>query len=135
MISMHEWALAEAVISTVEEVVERERYEEVFEVNLIMGELQQIDINIIKFALKQLKKGKLGKAKFKIKTQKASFKCNVCGNIWVFNKNKFNEEVSEAIHFIPEVSHTYIKCPKCKSPDFSIVGGRGLYIGKIRGRK
>ncbi|MEM3403023.1 MAG: hydrogenase nickel incorporation protein HypA [Nitrososphaeria archaeon] len=132
---MHEWALAEAVITTVEEIVEREKYEEVFEVSLTIGELQQIDTGIMKFALKHLKEGKLKKAKFSIKMHKASFKCNVCGNLWVFNKNKFNEEVSEAIHFIPEVSHTYIKCPKCKSPDFNIVEGRGLYIQKIRGRK
>ncbi len=41
----------------------------------------------------------------------------------------------ESIHFIPEVAHTYIKCPKCGSPDFEIIKGRGIWLEKIKGVK
>ena len=35
--------------------------------------------------------------------------------------------------FLPEMAHTYLKCPKCKSPDFDIIAGRGVYIKNIIG--
>jgi hydrogenase nickel incorporation protein HypA/HybF len=132
-IFMHEWALAEAVIAAVTEIAEREKFVKVLEVELRVGELQQIDEEIIKFALAQLKTGKLKKTRFVIIIIKAQLKCKVCGNQWVFNKKEVNQEIAEAIHFIPEIAHSYIKCPNCASPDFEIVEGRGMYIGNVRG--
>ena len=46
-----------------------------------------------------------------------------------------NHEESEAVHFVPELVSSYMRCPACKSPDFSIVRGRGIYIKEIRGDK
>ena len=45
------------------------------------------------------------------------------------------EDVREAIHFVPEIAHTYIKCPKCGSPDFEVVQGRGVWLESIKGAK
>jgi len=130
---MHEWALAEAVISTVSQIAEKEDLKEVAEVKIKVGELQQIELDILEFALSQLKTSKLKNVKFHIKTVKAELKCRVCGCKWIFRKEKINEEVAEAIHFIPEIAHTYIKCPKCGSPDFEIVKGRGIWLESVRG--
>jgi hydrogenase nickel incorporation protein HypA/HybF len=52
---MHEWALAEAVVSTVLKIAERERWRKVFEVRIQVGELQQIDREIFDFALSRLR--------------------------------------------------------------------------------
>jgi len=130
---MHEWALAEAVISTVSQIVEKEGLKEVAEVEIKVGELQQIELDILKFALSQLKTLKLKNVKFHMKTVKAELKCRVCGHKWIFRKEKMNEEIAEAIHFVPEIAHTYIKCPKCGSPDFEILKGRGIWLESVRG--
>ena len=132
---MHEWALAEAVISTVSQIAEKEGLKEVAEVEIKVGELQQIELDILEFALSQLKTSKLKNVKFHIKTVKAELKCRVCGHKWIFRKEKVSEEMAEAIHFVPEIAHTYIRCPKCGSPDFEILKGRGIWLESVRGLK
>lgn len=132
---MHEWALAEAVVSTVLKIAGEERLKSVTEVNIKMGELQQIDQEIFEFALSQLRSPLLKSAKFTFETVKAELKCKVCGHQWNFNAKNLEEDVSEAIHFIPEIAHTYIKCAKCGSPDFEIPVGRGVWLESIKGVK
>jgi len=132
---MHEWALAEAVISTASQIAEKEGIKEVTEVKIKIGELQQIELDILEFALSQLKTSKFKNAKFNIETTRAELKCRICENEWMFNKEKLDKDTAEAIHFIPEIAHTYIKCPKCGSPDFEILKGRGIWLESIRGEK
>ncbi|MEM3616583.1 MAG: hydrogenase nickel incorporation protein HypA [Candidatus Bathyarchaeia archaeon] len=132
---MHEWALAEAIISSVSQVVEKEGLKEVREVKIKVGELQQVEVDILEFALSELKMDKLRNAKFSIETVKAELQCKVCGHKWSFNKNKLDEESAEAIHFVPETAHAYIKCPRCGSPDFEILQGRGVWLESVRGVK
>ena len=132
---MHEWALAEAVITAALEIAEKEGLKEISEINIRIGELQQIEADIFEFALSQLKSDKLKNAKILINTAKAEFRCRICGTKWFFEKNNVNEDTAEAIHFIPEVAHTYIKCPNCRSPDFEIVEGRGVWLENIKGVK
>ena len=132
---MHEWALAEAVISAASEAAEKEGLREVTEVRIRVGELQQIEQEVLMFALQQIKKAKLGSAEFKIEEARARLKCRSCGQNWIFNKKEFDENVVEAIHFIPEVAHVYVKCPKCGSPDFDVVEGRGVWLLSVKGVK
>lgn len=132
---MHEWALAEAVIAAASQIAEKEGLREVKEVKIRVGELQQIELDILEFALSQLKPAKFKDAKFSIEVAKAELKCRVCGHKWFFGKEKLDESTAEAIHFVPEVAHTYIKCPKCGSPDFEILAGRGVWLESIKGVK
>ena len=132
---MHEWALAEAVISTASQLAEKEGLKEITEVKIKVGELQQVELDIFEYALSQLRTEKFKHAKFTIETVQAELKCRVCGYQWQFRKEELEEEVQEAIHFIPEIAHTYIKCPKCGSPDFEIVKGRGVWLESIKGAK
>jgi hydrogenase nickel incorporation protein HypA/HybF len=132
---MHEWALAEAVISAASEVAEKEGLMKISEVKIRVGQLQQVELEILEFALSQLKTDKLKNAMFKIENVKAKLKCRSCGAQWVFNKERLDEATVEAIHFVPEVAHAYIKCPKCGSPDFEILEGRGVWLESIKGAK
>jgi hydrogenase nickel incorporation protein HypA/HybF len=132
---MHEWALAEAVIKTAAEVAEKEGLKRVTEVTVKIGELQQVERPIFRFALNQLKPASFKDAKFRLQTAKTTLKCRVCGTFWKYDKRKVDKEAAEAIHFVPEVAHTYIKCPKCGSPDFEIEKGRGVYLESIKGAK
>jgi len=68
-----------------------------------------------------------------IGTKRAEFKCRACGHKWFFEKETLDESTAEAIHFVPEVAHTYLKCPKCGSPDFEVVEGRGVWLESVKG--
>lgn len=132
---MHEWALAEAVLSTIAKIAKEEKLKQIAEVKIKVGELQQIDQEIFEFALSQLRSSLLKNAKFSFESIKAELKCRVCGQQWSFSSENLEEDISEAIHFIPEIAHTYIRCPKCGSPDFEIYAGRGVWLESVKGVK
>jgi hydrogenase nickel incorporation protein HypA/HybF len=132
---MHEWALTEAVLSAAEEIAKKEGLKQITEISVGIGELQQVEPDILEFAFSQLKKGKFRNARLHIKTVKARLNCRVCGHRWVFDREKVDENTSEAVHFVPEVIHAFIKCPKCGSPDFEIAEGRGIWLEKVKGVK
>ena len=132
---MHEWAMAEAIINSASEIAEKEGLREITEVTIKIGELQQIEPGILQFALSQLRTPYFKKTVFLMKTEKARFKCRMCGHRWVFNANSLAKNESEAIHFVPEIAHTFIKCPKCGSSDFETEKGRGVVLQTIRGAK
>jgi hydrogenase nickel incorporation protein HypA/HybF len=130
---MHEWALAEAVITAAQQIAEKEKLKEIREVHIKIGELQQVERDIFQFALSQLRPVSFKKAKFRISMAETTLKCRVCEHTWSFSKSKLDKETAEAIHFVPEVAHSYIKCPKCGSPDFEISRGRGVWLENITG--
>jgi hydrogenase nickel incorporation protein HypA/HybF len=132
---MHEWALAEAILTSAKQVAEQEGLKEVTEVTIRVGELQQVEPPILRFALSQIKTGNFKNSKFRILKAKSTLRCRVCETKWQFNIKKLDKATAEAIHFVPEVAHTYIKCPKCGSPDFEIVSGRGVWLENIKGAK
>ena len=106
---MHEWALVEGVITTATRIAEEEGLSEVTEVVVMVGELQQVEHDVLEFAFSQLKTKLFENAKFILETQSAKFKCRKCGEEWPFTPDNMEEDVSEAIHFIPEMAHVYIK--------------------------
>lgn len=133
---MHEWSLAQAVIYTAIEYQKKKKLKQITELEIKMGELQQIDIEIFKFALREIVQlKKMMGTKIKIETEKAVFECRVCGYKWDFSDStkKLNKDEAEFIHFIPEVAHIYLRCPKCKSPDFEVKKGRGVWVSSIKG--
>lgn len=132
---MHEWALAEAVITAVQQIAAKEKLKEIKEVTIKVGELQQVEKDILCFALSQLKPASFKNAQIHIAKAKTTLKCRVCESTWLFRKNKLDKSTAEAIHFVPEVAHAYIRCPKCGSPDFEITEGRGIWLENIKGVK
>ena len=134
-LGMHEWALAEGVVSTVTRIAEEEGLEEITEVTVKIGELQQVERDILKFALDQMRTPIMKNAKLVLELVKAKLKCRVCGEEWLFSPDALSEEVSEAIHFVPEMAHVYLKCPRCGSPDFEVSEGRGVWLALVKGLK
>ena len=137
---MHEWALAESILTAAIDAAEKEKLKKITEIKISIGELQQIEQDIFEFALDEIIKaqgGKLKDVKIIIETEKSNLKCKSCENNWPFNdmKKNLNEDESEAIHFLPEVAFVHTRCPKCGSPDFEITTGRGVTITSIKGEK
>jgi hydrogenase nickel incorporation protein HypA/HybF len=132
---MHEWALAEGVISTATKFAIENKLTKIIEVVVMIGELQQVEHDVLEFAFEQLKTPLFKDAKFILKSQPAEFKCRNCNNKWKFKTQGMTEDVSEAIHFVPEMAHVYLKCDECGSPDFEVVQGRGVWLATIKGEK
>jgi hydrogenase nickel incorporation protein HypA/HybF len=135
---MHEWALAESVIVAAVEAAEKENLKTICEINISIGELQQIEKEIFRFALDEiLKSYSLKNVKICIKTERSALRCRSCGHTWSFSevKKKLGEDESEAVHFIPEVAFVHGRCLECGSPDFEITKGRGVSITSIKGER
>ena len=137
---MHEWALAESVLTAALEAANKEKLKKITEINIAIGELQQIEEDIFDFALSQIIKEqdkKLKNVKIKITTEKSTLKCKNCENTWSFDdmKKNLSKDESESIHFIPEVAFVHARCPRCGSPEFEIITGRGVSITSIKGKK
>ena len=130
---MHEWALAEAVISTVERLYEENGRKRILSVQVLIGELQHIEMEVFSMGLQNLLSDRpFGSDVFHFETEKASFRCNACGSEWLLEKYpELGEEELEAIHFLPEAAHVYMRCPDCGSPDFALVKGRGVTIKSV----
>ncbi len=132
---MHEWALAEGIIATASRVAEEQRLDEITEVVVRIGELQQVEEEIVQFALEQLRTPKMAKAKFTIEKAPAKFRCNKCATEWGLDPKTLDRDTGEAIHFVPEMAHVYLKCPGCGSPDFEVAEGRGVWLASIKGKR
>jgi hydrogenase nickel incorporation protein HypA/HybF len=135
---MHEWALADGVVTTAHRVAGQEKITHIAKLKIKVGEVQQIDMDIFRDALEQiiqLHNGLLKDATIEIDTAEAVLKCRICGHTWAFQQamKRLNQEESEAIHFVPEMAHVYIGCPACSSPDFEVVTGRGVWLDAIIG--
>lgn len=131
---MHEWSLAEGVIETALEVAEENEAENIIAINIKIGSLQQVDREVFDLALEEIGQGTKAEGSDKnIETEGAVLECRACGNRWDFEKTKkdLTEDETESIHFIPDLAHTYIRCPKCESPDFKIEKGRGVWIESV----
>ena len=137
---MHEWALAESVIIAALDEAKKENLKNIDEIVISIGELQQIEEDIFKFAINEVIKSQtpeLKNTKITIDIEHSTLKCLSCNNTWTFadvNKN-LNEDQSEAVHFIPETMFVHTRCPQCKSPDFEITKGRGVTITSIKGKR
>ena len=130
---MHEWALAEAVISTVQRLYEENGGRRILAVKVLIGELQRIEMDVFSMGLQNLLSGHPFTAEvFHFETEKAAFRCQACEHEWLLEKHpELGEEEMEAIHFLPEAAHVYMRCPSCGSPDFSLEKGRGVTIQSV----
>jgi len=106
----------------------------IIEAKIKLGKLQQVDADIITQALGELSRGTLlEKTKIMLEAEETRFRCLACGHVWNLESSVgSSEEESEAMHFVPDLAHAFIRCPRCRSPDFEITGGRGVWVEYIK---
>jgi len=126
--------------STALNIAKEQNLSRISDIRIRMGELQQIDLDAFSFSVKSCMEGHddlLGKVKVDIKKEPAEFECRVCGTRWGFEdvKKMMKEDEFEFVHFVPEIAHTYIRCTRCKSPDFQVVKGRGVWLDSVTGEQ
>ena len=130
---MHEWALADAVIESIAAALAGKNPACLRSVTVLIGELQAIDREIFDFALATMLKEKpFSAATCQVQTEPAAFLCGACGKRWTLGEApNLADETREAIHFLPEAAHAFVRCPGCGSPDYRIAQGRGVSIKSI----
>ena len=134
---MHEWALAEAVVAKAAEVARERGLAAVSEVVIALGELQAVDRSAFELGLSaaQREAPELADARFTFVIDLARCACRPCGYAWALEDSlaALPEDERESVHLLPEVVHLYVTCPACSSPDFAIVGGRGVSLVAVDG--
>lgn len=132
--------MAEAVIQTAIDVAKREGFKKVILIKISLGELQGIEREIFDSAISGLLKMQgnvFVNTKVEVNIVRTKFRCRACKHEWTFKdiSETLDEGVRESIHFIPEVAHSFMRCPKCGSPDFEVLEGRGISVTSITGEK
>lgn len=123
---MHEWAIAEGIVAT---VLKNSGGRKVKKVKVRVGELQQIDLEVLKLAVGEISKVEQAEEiKIEIEIERTEFECNRCHKRWNLSYSCFDAETAELVHFLPESSKIYSRCPRCGSSDFEIARGRGVWI-------
>lgn len=127
---MHEWALAEAVLESVRGHAAGRR---VLKVVLRMGELQRIEREVFLSGLEALAAGtEIDAGLFEIEAERAQLSCLGCGGRWSLEElSPIDGNQAEAVHFVPEALHAYLRCPRCGGPDLHVESGRGVTIETI----
>jgi hydrogenase nickel incorporation protein HypA/HybF len=130
---MHEWALADSVIEATAAVLAGKDPACLRSVKVLIGELQAIDREIFGFALAtMLEERPFRSAVYEMETEPAAFLCTACGKEWSLDETGgLTDESREAIHFLPEAAHAFVRCPRCGSPDYRLLRGRGVSISSI----
>jgi hydrogenase nickel incorporation protein HypA/HybF len=130
---MHEWALAEAVLDSLQQHIETYPGHAVTAVRVSVGELQQVDVEVFREGLRQLAdRYPLDPNVVHVAVNPARFRCNRCGQAWDLSAaGPLSEDEEESIHFVPEAVHVYSRCPACNSVDFQVLQGRGVTIDAI----
>ena len=133
---MHELALADAVVTTAIKAARDNGIKTIERIEVRVGELQRISRETFEFSLKEVlprEKPEIAGAKIELEIEPARFRCRPCGREFSLadTGGPKDREEAEAIHFIPELSHAYLACPGCASPDFEVLAGRGVSIESI----
>ena len=135
---MHEFALADAVMRATLRTAEAEDLTVVTKIVVRVGELQRIERELFAFALKETRppdEPRIASAEVVVEIERARFVCRACRHAFALDEaaGERDAEANEAIHFVPELAHAFLRCPSCGSPDFAVRAGRGVSIVSIEG--
>jgi hydrogenase nickel incorporation protein HypA/HybF len=135
---MHEMALAEAVVAAALDAAEKNGIAKIRKIEVRVGELQQISTDAFRFAIEELipaSEPRIAGAVLEVSADPARCSCRACGRSFGLADVEApgDHDASEAIHFVPELAHAFLRCPTCASPDFEVTGGRGVTVGAIEG--
>ena len=135
---MHEYALAEAVLRAAVRVASEQDLVRVTRLDVAVGELQQISQALFERALTEVETASDARLEGLTPTvaiESATLACRACGTTFTMDEaaGQRRADDMEAIHFVPELAHSFLSCPQCGSPDFDIQGGRGVTIAAMEG--
>jgi len=135
---MHEWALAESVVMAALAEAERSGLTRIERIEVSVGQLQQISEDVFLFAVHKVIPDTLAPLRdveVRVTVEPAGFRCRACERGFALDDvaTALAPEQAEAVHFIPELAHAFLRCPDCGSPDFEVASGRGVRLVEVSG--
>ncbi len=135
---VHELALAEAVVRAALDTAVENGISRLSRIVVQIGELQSIQRETFEFALREVmpaSEPRIAATRIDLELEPARFRCRPCGRAFALADTEgfADEETSEAVHFIPELAHAFVRCPDCNSPDFEVTAGRGVLLRELEG--
>lgn len=143
---MHEWSISKAIADAVIDFAKEKGARKVLRVDILVSELAQLDLDILREGYKTLTQGTLAEgSSLNIEVKEAEFTCNSCGHRWTLKdvRNTLSEvgkkygivdeegTVDLPTHYIPMIIHALITCPRCNSTNFSLNLTRSVEIKAI----
>lgn len=140
---MHEWSIAEGIVDVLLEIFKNRKLREV---DIKIGELRDLDLDVLRSALNILSESSgLRDLKFNLHVSRARFRCLTCSEEWSLEKAlEMVEETVGAgsivieegepelpLHFIPSLIVGLLKCPSCGMMDIAVDSGRELEITRV----
>lgn len=134
---MHEYALADAILTAARDVARREGLRRVRVIEATLGELQDLRPELMDEALRRLLPeagAELQGAELRLVVEPARLRCRGCAREFgLAEAGAPDAEQREAIHLLPELAHAFLACPGCGSGDFELRAGRGAGLAAVEG--
>lgn len=141
---MHELSVAQSIVDFALSEADKREARKVTELEVGIGELMQVDGNVLVSALESLMTGKLEGCKVEAKEIAASFECRRCSSTWGMREAREQLDAVEQdllvkepesnelpLHFMPYLYPAFIHCPNCGSSDISVLDGEDVKIRRI----
>lgn len=123
---MHEFSTAVGIVETITKVAKENKATRIKKVELVVGEFSMLNTEQLKFAFEIAAEGTLAeKADLIIEAQKGEIDCKDCGF-----KGPVETQKKDVDHFVVDLVNIF-ECPKCKSNNTKISGGRDIYVKNI----
>jgi hydrogenase nickel incorporation protein HypA/HybF len=142
---LHELSVARSIVDVVLDEADKNNAAAVAEVDIDVGEIMQVDAEVLRKALAALMTGpRLAGAQVRVRIEKAKFSCHRCGSEWdMADAKKQLSEVPDSLmirepdsnelplHFLPNLYAAFIRCPTCGTSDFSAVRGDDIRVMRV----
>jgi len=123
---LHEFSTAVGIVETITKVAKENNATRIKKVELVVGEFSMLNNEQLKFAFEIAAEGTLAeKAELIIEGQKGEINCKDCGF-----KGPVETQKKDVDHFVVDLVNIF-ECPKCKSNNTKISGGRDIYVKNI----
>ncbi|MHA1124561.1 MAG: hydrogenase maturation nickel metallochaperone HypA [Candidatus Heimdallarchaeota archaeon] len=123
---MHEFSTAVGIVETIVDVAKKNNAKRIIKVELVVGEFTMLNGEQLTFAFEIASEGTLAAgAEVIITEQNGQIECKDCK--YKGDVKKKDEKVD---HLVVDLTNIF-ECPKCKSNNTDISGGRDIYVNNI----
>jgi len=123
---MHEFSTAVGIVETICNVARKNNAKRITKVELIVGEFTMLNGEQLTFAFEIASEGTLAEgAEVIITEQRGQIECKDCKF-----KGEIKKKDEKVDHLVVDLTNIF-ECPKCKSNNTEISGGRDIYVNNI----
>ena len=142
---MHELSIAQNIVDFALSEADKNNAMAVSEVFIDVGELMQVEVDVLEKALGLLMAGpRLAGCSVHMQVEAASFQCRRCDASWGMEEArrqlertpdslrvKEPDSIELPLHFLPSLYSAFLHCPKCGSVDIVASAGEDIRLRRL----